>query len=127
LGSVSRGFERKGTIMIPAGEGVTEDGLMEVVLGAGADDMVTEEGGFTVTCQPAAFSDVCAALEAAGIKFDQENSQVGLVAITTVPVKEVSVAKAVNKFVAALEEHDDVQDVYTNMEIDEAVADQMEE
>ena len=127
LGAVSRNFERKGTIMIPAADGVTEDKVMEVALGAGADDMVTEEGGFTVTCQPSAFAEVSAAIEAAGIKFDQENSQVGLVALTPVPVSEVSVAKAVNKFVAALEEHDDVQDVYTNMEIDDAVASQLEE
>ncbi len=127
LGAVSRGFERKGTIMIPAAEGLTEDNLMEVVLNAGADDMESEEGGFTVTCQPVAFSDVCVALEAADIQFDQENSQVGLVAQTLVPVSKVSVAKAINKFVAALEEHDDVQDVYTNMDIDEAVAAQLEE
>jgi len=127
LGAVSRGFERKGTIMIPAADGITEDQVMEVVLGAGADDMVAEEGGFTVTCQPASFSEVCSALEAANIKFDQENSQVGLVAQTLVPVTDVAVAKAVNKFVAALEEHDDVQDVYTNMDIDDAVAAQLEE
>ena len=127
LGAVSRGFERKGTIMIPAADGITEDRVMEVVLGAGADDMTTEEGGFTVTCQPASFSEVCSALEAANIKFDQENSQVGLVAQTLVPVTDVAVAKAVNKFVAALEEHDDVQDVYTNMDIDDAVAAQLEE
>ena len=127
LGAVSRGFERKGTIMVPAAAGVTEDGLMEVVLGAGADDMVTEEGGFTVTCQPNAFVEVCGALEAAGIKIDQENSQVGLVALTLVPVNDLNVAKAINKFVAALEEHDDVQDVYTNMDIADAIADQLEE
>lgn len=127
LGAVSRGFERKGTIMIAAADGVTEDKVMEVALGAGADDMVTEEGGFTVTCQPNAFAEVSAAIEAAGIKFDQENSQVGLVALTLVPVTDVAVAKAVNKFVAALEEHDDVQDVYTNMDIDDAVASQLEE
>ena len=127
LGSVSRGFERKGTIMVPAADGLTEDGLMEVVLSAGADDMVAEEGGFTVTCQPAAFSEVCAAMEAAGIKIDQENSQVGLVALTTVPVTDVGVAKAVNKFIAALEEHDDVQDVYNNMDLDDAIASQLDE
>jgi len=127
LGAVSRGFERKGTIMVPAVAGLTEDQVMEAALNAGADDMVAEEGGFTVTCQPNAFSDVCAGLEAAGIKFDHENSQVGLVATTLVPVTDVAVAKAVNKFVAALEEHDDVQDVYTNMDIDESVAAQLEE
>ena len=127
LGSVSRNFERKGTIMIPAADGVTEDKLMEIALGAGADDLITEEGGFTVTCQPMSFSEVCAALEAAGIVFDQENSQVGLVALTPVPVSDLAVAKAVNKFVAALEEHDDVQDVYTSMDLDDATAAKLEE
>ena len=127
LGAVSRGFERKGTIMIPEADGVTEDKVMEVALGAGADDMVTEEGGFTVTCQPNAFAEVCAAIEAAGIKFDQENSQVGLVALTLVPVNDLAVAKAVNKFIAALEEHDDVQDVYSNMDIDDSIASQLDE
>lgn len=127
LGSVSRSFERKGSIMIPAAEGLTEDKVMEVALGAGADDMLTEEGGFTVTCQPNAFAEVSAAIEAAGIAFDRENSQVGLLPLTKTSVKDVAVAKAVNKFVAALEEHDDVQDVYTNMDIDESIADQVDE
>ena len=126
-GAVARGFERKGTIMVPAADGLTEDALMEVVLGSGADDMTTEEGGFTITCQPNAFAEVCAALEAANIAFDRENSQVGLVAHTLVPVKDVAVAKAVNKFVAALEDHDDVQDVYTNMDIDPSIAEQVHE
>jgi len=126
LGAVSRGFERKGTIMVPAADGLTEDKMMEIALGAGADDLVAEEGGFTVTCQPNAFGEVSAALEAAGITIDPENSQVGLVALTPVPVSELSVAKAVNKFVAALEDHDDVQDVYNNMDIDESIATQLE-
>ncbi len=127
LGSVSRSFERKGSIMIPEAPGLTEDKVMEVVLGAGADDMLTEEGGFTVTCQPNSFAEVSAAIEAAGIAFDRENSQVGLVPLTKAAVKDVAVAKAVNKFVAMLEEHDDVQDVYTNMEVDDAIADQVDE
>jgi len=126
-GSVSRSFERKGTIMIPAAAGLTEDKVMEVALGAGADDLLTEEGGFTVTCQPSAFGEVSAAIEAAGIAVDQENSQVGLVPLTKAPVTDVTIAKAVNKFVAALEDHDDVQDVYTNMEIDDSIADQVDE
>jgi len=127
LGSVSRSFERKGSIMIPAAAGLTEDKVMEVALGAGADDMLTEEGGFTVTCQPNAFAEVSAAIEAASIAFDRENSQVGLIPLTKMSVKDVAVAKSVNKFVAALEEHDDVQDVYNNMDIDESIADQVDE
>jgi len=127
LGSVSRSFERKGSIMIPEAPGLTEDKVMEVVLGAGADDLLTEEGGFTVTCQPNAFAEVSAAIEAAGIAFDRENSQVGLVPLTKANVKDVAVAKAVNKFVTMLEEHDDVQDVYSNMEVDDSIADQVDE
>ncbi len=122
LGSVSRNFERQGTIMIPA-EGITEDQVMEVALGAGADDMVTEEGGFTVTCQPSAYSVVCEALEKAGIPFDQENSRVGLVPTALAAVTDAAVARSVNKFIATLEELDDIQDVYTNMEIADAIAD----
>lgn len=126
LGSVSRNFERKGTILIPAADGVTEDAVMEAALNAGADDMVSEEGGFTVTCHPNVFGEVCAALEAAGIACDHEHSEVGLVPLTTVPVNDLAVAKAVNRFIAMLEEHEDVQDVYNNMELDEALAEQLE-
>ncbi len=126
VGAVSRGFERLGTIMIPATDGLTEDMVMEAALGAGADDMESEEGGFTITCQPNTFSEVCAAIEAAGITFDQENSQVGLVAQTLVPINDISIVNKVNKFISMLEDNDDVQDVYTNMDIDDSLVDQLE-
>lgn len=126
LGAVSRNFERKGTILVPAADGLTEDKMMEIALGAGADDMVTEEGGFSVTCQPNAFNDVCSALQKAGVVIDPENSSVGLIPLTTVPVADLAVAKAVNKFVDALEEHEDVQDVYNNMDVDASIADKLE-
>lgn len=127
LGSVSRNFERKGTINVPAADGVTEDGLMEVALNAGADDMVSEEGGFTVTCQPNAFSAVCEALTEANIPFDPETSEVGLVPLTTVPVSDIAVAKSINRFVNMLEDHEDVQDVYQNMDLDDSIAEQLDE
>ena len=125
LGSVSRNFERKGMILVPAAE-ATEDQLMEVVLGAGADDMETEEEGFTVTCTPSAYSAVCEALEAAGIAFDQENSRVGLMPTALAPVTDVAVAKSVNKFIAALEELEDIQDVYNNMDVSDEIAEAAE-
>lgn len=125
LGSVSRNFERKGTIMIPEAAGLTEDGVMEVVLEAGAEDLLAEEGGFTVTTDPSTYTAVCAALDEKGIAFDQENSQVGLVATATTQVTEFSVARAVNKFISMLEDNDDVQDVYTNMEIDDELAEKL--
>lgn len=125
LGSVARGFERKGTIMIPAKDGLTEDQVMEVALGAGAEDMETEEDGFTIETETAMFDDVCAALEAAGIEYDMENSQVGLVATQTVPVTDLKVAQACNKFILMLEDHEDVQDVFCNWDLDDAIADQL--
>lgn len=127
LGSVARGFVRKGTIMIPAKEGLTEDQVMEVALGAGAEDMVTEEDGFTIDTEPTTFNEVCAALEEAGIEYDMENSQVGLVATQTVPVADLSVAQSCNKFINMLEDHEDVQDVYCNWDLDDAIAEQLGE
>jgi len=127
LGSVARGFERKGTIMIPAADGITEDQLMEVALGAGAEDMLTEEGGFTIDTVPNMFGEVCGALAEAGIQYDMENSQVGLVAIQTVPVADLSVAKACNKFINMLEDHEDVQDVYCNWDLDDSIADSLDD
>ena len=126
LNSVARGFERKGTIMIPATDGLSEDQVMEIALGAGAEDMVADEFGYTIETEPNMFNEVCAALDEAGIVYDNENSQVGLVATQTVPVSDLSVAQAINKFINMLEDHDDVQDVYCNWDLDDAIAEQLD-
>lgn len=127
LNSVARGFERKGTIMIPMTEDLTEDQVMEVALGAGAEDMETEEDGFTIETEPSMFNEVCAAIEEAGIKYDMENSQVGLVATQTVPVSDLNVAKSCFKFINMLEDHEDVQDVYCNWDLADDIADKIGE
>ena len=123
LGAVSRNFERKGTILV-AREGQDEDALMEVVLNAGADDMASDDDGFEITCSPAAYNDVCAALEKAGIP--AVSSECGLKPTATTHVTDLVVAKAVTKFVSMLEDNDDVQDVYHNMDVDDSIADQLE-
>jgi YebC/PmpR family DNA-binding regulatory protein len=125
-GAVSRNFERKGTILVPMADGLTEDGVMEIALNAGADDMEADENGFTITTAPKEFYTVCQALTDANIVFDQENSEVGLVPMMTAQVSDIAVAKSVNKFIEALEENEDVQDVYNNMELDDSVAAQLE-
>jgi len=122
-GSVSRNFERKGTVLV-AREGRDEDALMEVVLNAGADDMASDDNGFEITCAPAAYNDVCAALEKAGIP--AVSSECGLKPTSTTNITDAAVAKAVLKFVSMLEDNDDVQDVYHNMDVDDSIADQME-
>ncbi len=120
-GSATRLFDRLGQIMIPAADGITEDKVMEVALEAGAEDVVTEDGGFTVKCQPNDFTTVLEAIKAGGIGVDEENSAIGLVPNMMNPVADVAAAKAINKFVEMLEDLEDVQDVYTNMETTDEV------
>ncbi len=120
-GSASRLFDRFGQIMIPAADGVTEDRVMEVALEAGAEDVTTEDGGFTVKCQPNDFTAVLEAIKTSGIGVDEENSEIGLVPNMMNPVSDVAAAKAINKFVDMLEDLEDVQDVYTNMETTDEV------
>ncbi len=120
-GSATRLFDRMGQIMIPAADGLTEDGVMEVALEAGAEDVVSEEGGFTVKCQPNDFTAVLEAIKAGGINVDEENSSVGLVPNMMNPVSDVAAAKAINKFVEMLEDLEDVQDVFTNMDTTDEV------
>ena len=120
-GSATRLFDRMGQIMIPAADVLTEDGVMEVALEAGAEDVVSEEGGFTVKCQPNDFTAVLEAIKAGGINVDEENSSVGLVPNMMNPVSDVAAAKAINKFVEMLEDLEDVQDVFTNMETTDEV------
>ncbi len=120
-GSATRLFDRMGQIMIPAADGIDEDKVTEVALEVGAEDVLTEEGGFTVKCQPNDYVTVLEAIKAAGINVDEENSSVGLVPNMMNPVNDVAQAKAINKFVDMLEDLEDVQDVFTNMETSDEV------
>jgi len=122
-GSVSRGFTRKGQIIVEA-EGVDEDKLMEVALNAGAEDMQKDGDQFEILTEPSVFSNVAEALEKAGFK--ASSSEISMVPQLYVPVTDKSVAESVMKFVSDLEDHDDVQNVYTNMDVDEAVLAELE-
>jgi YebC/PmpR family DNA-binding regulatory protein len=122
-GAVSRGFKRRGQIFVDANV-VEEDKLMDIVLNAGAEDMSRDGEQFEVLTDPNAFTGVMEALEKAGIK--TEDAEIRLVAETYVPVTDKTVAKSVMKFVEALEDNDDVQNVYTNMDVDDSVLAAME-
>ena len=117
-GAVSRGFKRRGQLFVDA-EGVDEEKLMDMVLNAGADDMSRDGEQFEILTDPSAFVAVTEALEKAGIK--AVDAEVRLVPETYVPVTDKIVAKAVMKFVELLEDNDDVQNVYTNMDLDDKV------
>ncbi len=117
-GSVARGFRRRGVIRVPADK-VAEDRLMEIALEAGADDMERDDGQFVVTTEPAALARVTEAITAAGLPVEQ--SEVTLQPDLWVTVTDPAVAREIVKLVEALEDLDDVQNVYTNLDVDEAL------
>ena len=114
-GSVSRMFQRKGTIEYDA-EKVSEDQVMEIALEAGADDIVNEDGVITVTTSAEAFAAVADALTEKG--FESLSGEVGMVPDAYSAVDTDTAAK-VAKLLNRLEDNDDVQNVYSNVEYPE--------
>jgi YebC/PmpR family DNA-binding regulatory protein len=110
-GSVSRLFQRKGQIIIGR-EAANEDQVMEVALEAGAEDFKAEPQGYEIVTDPAHFEAVHKQIEAKGIKPDV--SEVTELPTVTVPLQDDQTAAAVNKLIDALEDHDEVKEVYSN-------------
>jgi len=115
-GSVSWMFERKSQILVD-GEKATEDQLMGVVLDAGADDIRDQGGAWEILSPPEAHEAVLAALEKA--KVPVESAEISMVPKNTIRLEGKN-AQAMLKLYDLLEEHDDVQNVYGNYEVDEA-------
>lgn len=112
-GAVSRLFQKRGQIIV-ARESIQEDALMEMALEAGADDFKTEEQGYEILTAPADFEAVHKSIEAKGVSC--EAAEVTALADLTVALKDESVIRAVSRLLEALEDHDDVQQVYSNAE-----------
>jgi len=117
-GSVGRLFHRKGQIIVPR-EAAGEDQLMELALEAGAEDFKAEPQGYEVLTEPGQFEAVHKQLEAKGIK--PAVAEVTALATVTVPLQPEQAA-AVNRLIEALEDHDDVKEVYSNAEFPEEAA-----
>jgi len=114
-GSVSFMFKHVGQFLFAPG--VEEDKLMDAALEAGADDVIADdEGGFEVLCDPNAFAGVKQALEAAGFKAD--SAEVIMKPDTETEFTGEDALK-MQKLLDALENLDDVQEVYTNALIEE--------
>lgn len=115
--AVAHLFHKKGSIRIPTGS-FTEDDLMGIALDAGADDLKTETDHFEIVTAPESFEPVKKALEAKAVRIEEASLQ--MIPENTVRV-EGAEAEKVLKLMEALEEHDDVQNVYSNFDIDEKV------
>ncbi len=119
-GSVSYLFSKVGVLNFAPG--TSEDEVMEVALEAGAEDVVTEDGGsIEVLTGPEQFSDVLQAMQTAGL--EPENAEVTMRASTDVDL-DVETGAKVLKLLDILEDLDDTQDVYNNAIIPAEVYDQ---
>jgi YebC/PmpR family DNA-binding regulatory protein len=112
-GAVGWQFERKGVVMV--GGSATEDDLMTVALEAGADDIAQQGDLWQVTCAASDLTALRAALEAAGMVVESAEST--MLAQNNVPVTQENIAKQVLRLLDALEDNDDVQNVYANFDI----------
>jgi YebC/PmpR family DNA-binding regulatory protein len=115
-GSVAWMFDRKGQILIPM-EKANEDQLMSIVLDAGADDLRNDGESWEVLTPPEALETVLQALHKGGI--EPASSGVAMVPKNLMMI-EGKTAVAMMRLTEILEEHDDVQNVYSNFDVDEA-------
>jgi YebC/PmpR family DNA-binding regulatory protein len=117
-GCVGYLFERKGVVAVKAG-GLDEDSLMAIVLDAGADDLKNHGQTFEVICDPAHFNKVQEALAQNNIT--PINAEITQLPKTSVDAPDLETAMKVVRLMEAIDDHDDVQNVYSNLTMTDAV------
>jgi len=116
-GSVAWMFERKGQIIVDAGRH-DEESLLEAALAAGAEDLATEDEVHVIITSVKDFHTVQDVLEEQGIEFAR--AELAMIPTSTTPVEGGEAGRLV-RLVSDLEDHDDVMNLYTNFEVDDAV------
>jgi len=116
-GAVAWQFERKGIVVVSSA--VAEDDLLMVALDAGAEDVSNSGDGWNVTCEATLTAVVRQAIEDAGMSV--ESSDLTMVATSTIEIDSVDAAKPVLRLIDALDDHDDVQDVFANFDVPDDV------
>jgi YebC/PmpR family DNA-binding regulatory protein len=116
-GAVSWLFERKGVILVP--ESADEEDVMLVGADAGAEDVSLEGSSYEVICAPDDLQAVRAALEEAGIEV--ESAELTMLPKTTIQIEDEAAARKLLRLMDALDENDDVQDVYANFDMPEGI------
>jgi YebC/PmpR family DNA-binding regulatory protein len=117
-GAVAWQFERRGVVVVAAGD-ADEDDLLLAAADAGADDIELDGSSFVVTSAPEALAGVRQALADAG--YDVESVELAMVPKSTVAVADERAARRIMNLVEGLEDTEDVQDVYANFDIPETV------
>ena len=116
-GAVAWQFERKGVIHVPSS--VAEDDVMLVALDAGAEDIRPEGESWLVVCEAGTTDEVRRAIEEAGIEVS--SSDLTMLPSSLVELDSAETVKPILRLIDALDEHDDVQDVYANFDIPDSV------
>jgi YebC/PmpR family DNA-binding regulatory protein len=117
-GSVSYMFSRKGVVIVPKAGALTEDDVLMAVLDAGAEEVNDLGEAFEVVSEPGDLIAVRSALQSAGIEY--ESAESSFVPSVTVPLDEEG-ARKVFKLIDAIEDCDDVQNVYANFDVSDDV------
>ena len=117
-GAVMFSFNQRGVILIEASK-VAEDRIMEIALEAGADDVADTDGAWQITCEPSLFHQVKEAIASEG-GIEPDSAEITMVPLTMTQCNE-DVGRTVLKLIEALEDNDDVQKVYSNADIPDAV------
>lgn len=128
VGSVSRIFDRKGVVEVSktqAGKSISEDDLLEATLDADPEDVSDEGETFKVISDPSVVVEVRKAVEAAG--FDYESAEVQFVPQYGQAIDSVDVAEKLFKLLDAIEDLDDVQNVYSNEDVPDEIGEQLGE
>lgn len=112
-GSVSWQFQRRGVVVVDGS--ADEEAVLEVALEAGADDVISDGGTWRVTSDPSAVHAVADTLSSAGMTV--LSAETPMVSDNLVPVDSVDAARSVLRILDAIEDNDDVQDVYANFDI----------
>ena len=116
-GSVAYLFERKGIILVPK-DSADEDKLMEIALESGAEDVAEQENDYRIVTSPEDFRAVREALGAANVAL--ENAEITMIPQNSIDL-DAATARQTLRLIDALEENDDVQEVYANFDISEEV------
>jgi len=121
-GEVRWMFNKKGLITVST-DRADEDQLLEIALAAGADDMENTGRVYEITCQPSTYEQLKKTLKEKDIPM--EVAEISMVPANTVPVSDVAIAKKIISLMEALEDHEDVQNTFSNFDIPEEIVSQI--
>ena len=121
-GCVAWMFDKKGQILVDK-EKISEEELMDKALEAGADDVIEDENEFQVLTSVDEFNDVRDGLEEQGVEFLE--ASISMIPQNTIDVEDEKVAGALLKLLENLEDHDDVQKVHANFDIDQELMEKL--